>query len=355
MTISSCPKCRKKSSSTVQCEACGLIFEEYERQKQQSLGQVYQLVSRGDLDGAKTLAEQLPGEFPDSQSDFLILLSNINRDINVTSRYQQALESFERGDCSETVLLLRNIKAFSSLLDEKVISLRRKAERYADHDALFEQAVEKYERGRFAAAAALFGKIEGHSRQDEINGYLQQLEERKNDLLRQAVNLLKNNTFDLAREKFEELREAFPDAGAEIESYLTIISRRNEIKEQVLAAGHEALQAERYLEARVIFSFLNRQFPELQPSLAPHVEEIGSRAVIALVDIAEQESIDFASLGLRVEDYCLFAPDAVAAPAGGSCRVGSVPAPVEINPEPLADPVNEPVDIDGEEVADFIC
>jgi len=353
-----CPKCRKIGNSSIECDFCGTNFEEYERQKQESIGQVYQLISAGDLNGARKLAEKLPAEFPDSKGDFLLLLSNINRDISVVERYHQALESFDRGDFSEAVLLLRNIKAFDKVLDEKVISLRRKAERYGDHDTIFHQAVEKYNAGRFAAAKALFKGIDGYKFQEEVDDYLRKIDELKADLFRSAVELLNNNKFDSALAKLDELHGIFPEIGHETEGYVAIIAEKNEIKDRLLAVAGKALEEERFLESKVIFSFLGWQYPELQPTLTPYIEEVGSRARISLADFAGEGTVDFAALGLYVNSDGFFESACTETQSVGIGHLADQlidTAPVAINPEPIADLASEAVDIDGEDVADFIC
>jgi hypothetical protein len=349
-----CPKCRTRSSSTA-CDSCGTVFAEYERDKQESIARVYQLISTGDLEHAREIAEKLPMEFPDSKGDFLLLLSNINRDINVVERYQQALESFGRGDFSEAVLLLRNIKAFDKGLDEKVISLRRKAERYGKHGQIFLEAVEKFEGGRFGEARALLKRIDGYIDQEKVDEYLQAIDDIKKDSLRAAVVCLQKNQFESAFGKLEMLRANFPEMRHETEEYLTIVSQKNEIRERLLFAARKAREEERYVEAKVIYSFLGWQYPESRASLAPYIEELGSRAVTSLADLAGDEAVDFAALGLQLDHDGFFisgftATETAGSPHGGE---GMRVASVAINPVPSGDPGSKPVDLDGDEVADF--
>ncbi|MCI5209068.1 MAG: hypothetical protein D3910_09805 [Candidatus Electrothrix sp. ATG2] len=108
--MKTCPKCRQKTDAE-QCPSCDLVFAEYEQEKMQKTGEVYQLISAGELVAAKELAEKLSSEFPDSRTDFILLISNINRDLNIVGKYRQAQELFEQGDHEQTALLLRNIKA----------------------------------------------------------------------------------------------------------------------------------------------------------------------------------------------------------------------------------------------------
>jgi tetratricopeptide (TPR) repeat protein len=358
MSDTVCPQCREKCSNSVSCDFCGIVFAEYESRKQESIGRVYQLISTGDLEQARETAEKLPMQFPDSKGDFLLLLSNINRDISIVERYQQALESFERGDCSEAVLLLRNIKAFDKGLDEKVISLRRKAERCGRHDSDFQAAVEQFDAGRFAEARALLETISGYKEQEKVNSYLQQIYEVKDELLRSAVECLKQNQFDSAGIEFEKLHTVFPDAEQETRGYMAILSAKKEIWETLLAAARKAREDERFIEARVIYSYLGWQYPDSLSILAPYIDEIGSPAATSLTDFGRDNSIDFAALGLQLDSYGFFVSAPERRQAGGT-EQGSegtpAGAPVSISPVPSADHGSKPVDLSGEEVADFTC
>ncbi len=352
-----CPLCRKKSSGLT-CAFCGLTFAEYESRKQESIGRVYQLISTGDLEHAREMAEKLPMEFPDSKGDFLLLLSNINRDINIVERYHQALESCERGDFSQAVLLLRNIKAYDKGLDEKVIILRRKAERCDRYDADFRAAVELFDAGRIAEARALFTTITGYKDQEKVNDYLQQINDVKEDLMRSAVDCLKQNKFDGARRKFEKLYTIFPDAEHETEGYMAVISAKNKIWETLLSAARKAREDERLIEARVIYSFLGWQYPESLSTLAPYIEEVGAPAAISLTDFAQDNTIDFDALGLHLDGdgFIVSAPgmrQAGETEQGTERKTGQ--RPVAISPVPSGDHGSNPVDLSGEEVADFTC
>ena len=355
MTDTICPKCRAKSSNSLDCEACDLVFADYQQDKQESIGKVFQLISSGHLEEAKTIAQTLAARFPDSTADFILLLSNINRDINITEKYQQARTLFEQGDFAQTGLLLRNIKAFDKILDEKIIILRKKAERFGDHDNIFQQAVEKFNGSRFDQARTLFETIDGYKQQAQVNEYLQKIDDIKTDLFRQAVDCLHKNLFESATDNFARLQAMFPEMEPAIEGYTDILARKNEIKENLLAAAEQAKKDARFLEAKVLYSFLGWQYPEFRPRLAPYMEEIASHAVTSLADYSGSESIDFTHLGLQLNSDGFFEQAA----AGGNRRksqreiqsapAGSVPA----SPDPAADMPDQPVDLDSHQAADF--
>ena len=122
-----CPQCHSASNEGHRCARCGLDFQEYEKEKQACIGRVYGLINSGELEAARELAEESGKKFPDSRADFLLLLSNINRDISIVHKLDLAREAFDQGDFEQVLLLLRNIKAFDQVLDGKVISLRRQA------------------------------------------------------------------------------------------------------------------------------------------------------------------------------------------------------------------------------------
>ena len=101
-----CPKCRRQTDSD-RCDSCSIIFAEYEQNKTAQTAMVYKLISAGDLEKAKVLAHELAEKFPDSRSDFILLTSNINRDISIAEKYRQAKELYHQGDYREACLLLR--------------------------------------------------------------------------------------------------------------------------------------------------------------------------------------------------------------------------------------------------------
>ncbi|MCW5200713.1 hypothetical protein VU07_02715, partial [Desulfobulbus sp. F4] len=134
-----CPKCKRQSNDQ-QCDVCKIVFAEYEQRKRDQTGQVYKLISASELEKAKELAQRLSNEFPDSKGDFILLISNINRDLNIAGKYRQAQELLNKGEHGEALLILRNLKAFDPGLAEKVITLRRRAERQIGNSSKFEQA-----------------------------------------------------------------------------------------------------------------------------------------------------------------------------------------------------------------------
>lgn len=352
-----CPKCRTKSAGSLACDSCGLVFAEYQQDKQESIGKVFQLISSGQLEEAKEIAQTLVARFPDSTADFVLLLSNINRDINITEKFNQALTLFEQGDFSQTGLLLRNIKAFDKGLDEKIISLRKKAERFGDHANIFSQAVDKFAAGRFDKARALFETIDGYKQQALVNEYLQKIDDTKTDLFRQAVDCLHKNLFESAADNFARLQAMFPEMEPSVSAYMDILTRKNEIKENLLAAAEQAKQENRFLDAKVIYFFLGWQYPEFRPRLAPYLEEISSRAVTSLADYEGSETVDLAALGLQLDSDGLFTPAAGTGNRSSkhhkkqSAPTGSVTA----SPDPAADTPDLPVDLDSHQAADFTC
>jgi hypothetical protein len=130
MTDTNCPKCRHKVIAAEFCSSCGIHFRDYAEQKAGKLNEVSGLLGEGRYEEAREVAGRLPIEFPDSRNDFLLLLSNINRDISIVEKCRQARECCDRGEYARASFLLRNIKAFDKKLDEKVISLRRRVERH---------------------------------------------------------------------------------------------------------------------------------------------------------------------------------------------------------------------------------
>ena len=175
MAEKNCPKCNKKNEDVAVCQRCGINFDEYETTKQEKFIEIRVLLSENKFQEAKELAEKLPTEFPDNRTDFLLLLSNINRDISIVEKYKHAKKSYDDGDFTQTSLLLRNIKAFDQNLNEKVISLRRKVERYLQNEVNFTKAVELFFSGKYAEAKMLFNQIHGFGKQDEVAEYLEKI------------------------------------------------------------------------------------------------------------------------------------------------------------------------------------
>lgn len=361
MSQKNCPKCKKPSDNADECDNCGTVFADYEKNKQQGLGQVYGLISEGKLEDARELAQRLAKEFPDSMGNFLLLLSNINRDISIVKRYDQAQECFDQRDYNQVALLLRNIKAFDRFLDEKVISLRKKAEHCIAHDQIFNDAVAQYNEGEFATAMALFKELDGYADKEAVEGYLQKLEGKKDDLLHKAKDCLEKNLFDLALVRFDELHTVYPETRQETEEYLFIITRKKEITDALLAVADKAREERRFLEANVIYSYLVWQNPELEPHLTPYIdniiEETGSRAIINLADCERKKMVDFAALGIKVDSNGFLEPLATDQQEEDATKNGQEAhaiTSVAINPVPFADTESEPVDLEEEEVADFV-
>ncbi len=351
-----CPKCNKKSSDEDSCTLCGLIFAEYETDKKESIARVYALISTGELEEGKKLAEQLCLSFPDSRNDLLLLLSNINRDLNITGKCRLAQELFQQGKYEQAVVLLRNIKAFAPQLEEKVITLRSKLERQGNQDEKFVRAVELFERDKFAGAKELFSSLTGFSQQDKVESYLKKLDTIKEKMLADAVAALAENFFDAAAVKFDELLTGFPDAKQEAKGYLHVLSQKKTIRESLFSTAHQARKEGRFTEAKVIYSYLCWQYRELLPKLRPYLEEIGSRAIVSLADCERHEVIDFSPLAVQVNENGFLIPVNLESEASNRDVSGSrltIIAPVMINPDPLADPGSNSVDVDGEEVADF--
>lgn len=298
MPEKTCPKCNKKGEDPAVCQHCGLHFDEYETEKQERLIEVRVLLSENRFREARELAEKLPSQFPDNRTDFLLLLSNINRDISIVEKYEQARQAYEEGDHARASLLLRNIKAFDHNLNEKVISLRRKTERNAQNLEKFDSAVEAFDNGDYARAKVLFQQITGFNRQEEVNDYLNRINDEASALLAEAVECIRKKQFDAALEKLGELQAAFPDLGEEAGRYIGLLDKRTEIKNNILAAAKLARKDKRLLEAKILYSFLGSRFPEFRSQTQPQIEAIGNSAVIGLADLEEGMMLDLASLGL---------------------------------------------------------
>jgi tetratricopeptide (TPR) repeat protein len=347
-----CHRCGNSGSDPEQCESCGLVYREYEKAKQAAIGRVYSLISSGELEAARELARQSGKEFPDSRTDFVLLLSNIERDISIVAKYEKALLAFDRGEYDQVVLLLRNIKAFDQILDGKVISLRRKAERLNDLDPVFEEAVQCFDRGEYGRALQLFKKIDGCARRDEVDSYLIKIDELKNSLFKEAVALLRDNQLEGSRKKFEQLHSVVPEMAEQTAPYLAVIEKKNEIREKLLALAARARQDNRMVEARVIYSYLCWQWPDQRARIEPYLEALEPVYEIHLADSVDNGTLDCSGLGLELDRYGFFVsgkhPDKIR--KSGELQSASG---IGINPEPLADPLPPPADIDGEGIADF--
>ena len=353
-----CPKCRKKTTDTGSCDSCGITFEKYQQEKQEKFDRVYQLLGTENFEEARTMAEALGAEFPDSKNESLLLVSNINRDINIEEKFKQALKLFDQGDFSRTVLLLRNIKAFATVLNEKVARLRREAMQNAEHDAVFNEAVEKFHAGSLAEAGVLFKTISGSDKQEQIAQYLQKIDHTKKEVFHQAVECLKKNLFDSAQENFDKLHTMFPDMRRETEGFMAIIAKKKEIKENILRVAEQAGKEGRFFEAKLLYSFLAWQYPEFRPRLAPYLEKIPSTDKISLTDYEEDQSINVTALGLHLDKDGLFEVDSSATsgfPANPFGHRLSPPlVPAVVNPDPTGDTPSTTVELSDNRIADFI-
>lgn len=364
MAVKTCPKCNKKSEDATQCQHCGINFDQYETAKQEKLIEVRVLLSENKYKEAKELAEKLPSEFPDNRTDFLLLLSNINRDISIVDKYDLAKKAYDEGEFSQATLLLRNIKAFDYNLNEKVISLRRKAERHLQNADKFTKAVEAFDSGKYAEARNQFQQIHGYERQEEVADYLARINDVIGAMFDEAVECIRRKQFDVAHERFISLQSMFPDMQPQIEKYLTLLTKRLEIKNSIFNAAKQAKKDKRLLESKILYSYLGSQFPEFQLQVKPHLDEIGKNAVISLADLEESMLIDLASLGLETggegqrslyaatdsKEYV--APDVITPDADkeGQEDIDSVIS----NRENPADTLSAPIEIDEEGVPDFV-
>jgi len=346
-----CPKCKRQSNDE-RCDACNLVFAEYEWRKREETGQIYRLISAGELEQAKELALRLSNEFPDSKGDFILLISNINRDLSIAGKYRQAQALFSKGDYSEAVLLLRNIKAFDPGLSEKIITLRRKAERHIGSSSKFEQAAALFEQKQYVAARTLLQQISSDDRQKQAaDSCLAKIEEIKRGRIQEALACLADSLYLAAQEKLTALRGEFPETAQELAPLFTLLAKRKEISGQIAAAARKAKAEKRYLEAKALYAFLIWQDQELRPTLLPHLEEIDSRTVISLADCPPEDIADWADLGLQVTAEGLLKPSAPAGGKGHAEAEGIEPVLISLPPHP--DAPSLPVHIDGQEVADF--
>uniref|UniRef100_UPI0040572C74 hypothetical protein n=1 Tax=Candidatus Electronema sp. TaxID=2698783 RepID=UPI0040572C74 len=348
--MKNCPKCRRQSDDG-QCAACKLVFADYERRKQEQTGQVYRLISAGELEQAKEMAQSLSNEFPESRGDFILLISNINRDLNIAGKYRQAQELFRKGDYSEAVLLLRNIRAFDPGLSEKVITLRRRAERHIGNSSKFEQAAALLEQKQYAAARTLFQQISSDDKQKkEADRHLAKIEELKGSRLREIADCLDRSLFLAAGEKLEALISLFPEVREEQAPLFALLAKRQKISGRLTAAAHKAKAEKRYVEAKALYAFLLWQDQELRPVLLPYLEEIGRRTEVSLADCMQDELAALAGLGIIVDEHGI--PRILPPESGKAAALANI-APVLASPPPQADFPSQPVNIDGQEVADF--
>ncbi|WP_446012187.1 hypothetical protein [Candidatus Electrothrix sp.] len=354
--MTTCPRCKHQTEEKV-CPSCDLVFAEYEQEKMRKTGEVYQLISAGELLNAKKLAEKLSLEFPDSRTDFILLISNINRDINIAKKYHQAQELFEQGDHEQAALLLRNIKAFDPGLEEKVIALRRKAK---EQDKYLEQTCALpifFEKEWYGEAWTAFLKLQKHHQDDEkVTGYLDKLRKIRQRLIDEVVELLGENDFQQAQEKFNTILAVFPDAEEEFGAIANILKQKKEINSSILEAAEVARKKGRLLEAKVLYTFLYLQNHELHPQLRPYIREIGDKALVSLAECAQYNLLDLNETGLEVKEDGLLERVITERQITDKRYTGEryVPmSPVDICTEPLADPLCELVNLEGLEIADF--
>jgi hypothetical protein len=354
--MKTCPKCRQQSDDK-QCPSCKLIFAEYEQEKMDKTGEVYQLISAGELLKAKKLAEQLSSEFPDNRTDFILLVSNINRDLNISEKYRQAQNLLKQGEHEQVVLLLRNIKAFDPGLEEKVIALREKAKQEGEYSGRFQKAADLYEKRWYGEARSAFLKLQkNHPDDEKITKYIEKIDRIKKSLLDEIIESLGKNSFQLAQERFSKLVAIFPDAEEEYAAITKTLKHKKEINSQILDAAEIARKKGRLLEAKVLYTFLYLQNHELHPQVRPYIREIGDNALVSLAECAQYNLIDLNETGLEVKEDGLLERVITEQQITDKRYTGEkyVPLnPVDICTEPLADPLCELVNIDGLELADF--
>ncbi|MCI5120710.1 MAG: hypothetical protein D3908_05875 [Candidatus Electrothrix sp. AUS4] len=354
--MKTCPKCRQKTDAE-QCPSCNLVFAAYEQEKMQKTGEVYQLISAGELLKAKKLAENLSSQFPESRTDFILLISNINRDLNIAEKYRQAQELFDKGEYEQVALILRNIKAFDPGLDEKVISLRQKVKQQGDYSERFQKAADLYEKKWYGEAKKAFLNLQKIRPDDEkVTHYIEKIERIRKSLLDEVIESLGENSFQLAQERFSKLIAIFPDAEEEYAVITKTLSHKKEINSQILDAAEVARKKGRLLEAKVLYTFLYLQNHELHPQLRPYIREIGDQALVSLAECAQYNLLDLNETGLEVKEDGLLERVITERQITDDRYTGEKYAPlspVDTCTEPLADALCELVNIDGLEIVDF--
>jgi hypothetical protein len=367
MTDPTCPKCNLKKDDPVRCSGCGIRYGEYETQKHQKLGEVYRLLSENKFADARRITEKLPLEFPDNRGDFLLLLSNINRDISIIEKCELAQQSCDNGDYARASFLLRNIKAFDKKLDEKVISLRRKIERFSQSSVHFSEAVDAMNKGNYGRAKTLFEKIEDTRYLEEVSGFLQKIDEIRDEMLGEVVGSIRRNQLNGAGKNLDSLLAAFPGMESETEAYAALVSHQVKMKNMIRDAAVNALYAGRYIESKVLCLFLGMQYPDAREEVRPLIREIGDKAIISFAEMDEYGVVDMATLGLKSDDDGLKGLTASTGENGKAMESGSISETVsngtpgisvneavEKSREAVHDTVRKPVDFGGVVVADFI-
>ena len=359
-----CPKCRQKSDDSTQCTKCGINFAEYTEEKHRRLGEVSRLLEDGKFTEAKKIADRLPFDFPDNRNDFLLLLSNINRDISIVEKCRLAQKCYIDGDYVQASFLLRNIKAFDQKLDEQVIILRRKIERKTQSIDIFNQAVEAFDRGDYGSARELFGKADKGQHGEKLAGYLEKIEEIKSSLLKDAIEAIKDSRLAGAGKRFEHLRIAFPELGNRADEYLNVVAKREEVQGNILYAAQQAEMEKRYLEAKILYLFLGIRFPDTRQVAQLHAAEIGDKAIVTFADLDNYGIVNLSELGLDADIDGTVSFQAVPEEVTRDISPGKFPdiqadvvtesEKVEASQDVAADSVRKPSDFGGVEVADFI-
>lgn len=359
MSATTCPKCNRPSDDPAVCSVCGLDFNQYAAQKHERLGEVSRLLTEGKFAEAKEIAVHLPQDFPDNRNDFLLLLSNINRDISIVDKCELAKQCCDDGDYVQASFLLRNIKAFDKKLDETVISLRRRIERLEEGGETFDQAAAAFDRGDFQAATQLFARIDDPQFREKAAAYLEQIKEIRKELLSDAVLDLKEGQLNAAENKFKRLREVFPELDRIISGYLTVVAKRQDIQDSIVDAAIQAHDEKRYIEAKILYLFLGIRFPDVRHYARHHISEIGDKAIVTFADMDDFGGVDLAELGLDTASDGTLEFSAVPEENGAGSVLGLVPdslegVAAEANREGAPDSMSTPANLNGLEVADFI-
>ena len=364
MAIITCPFCRHRNESSPECSKCGTNFESYELRKQEQIAHVCNLLDENRFVEAKDIAQNLPAEFPDNRSDFLLLLSNISRDISIVEKCDQAQKALAEFDYGRVTLLLRNIKAFDKNLNERVISLRRKAEQHTENITAMQQAVNLFNKGSYGEAQKLFLQFKGSESQVNAADYLKRIEEIQRNILAEAIVMLKQNRFDIAACKFALLQKEFPDENPELEAYLTLIARKNDLKHTILQAAGKAEREKRYIEAKIAYTLLGIQFPECLHLIRQKFLDMGIDTPLSLAELHAQQKIDLNALGFTENDSAvtesavpgieIFRSLPDIAPADLTGDAISDLGPVEASQQGAPDTAGRLLDIAVAQVADFI-
>ena len=122
---------------------------------------------------------------------------------------------------------------------------------------------------------------------------------------------------------------------------------------RLTVAAHQAKAEKRYLEAKVLYAYLLWQDQELRPSLQPYLEEIGRRTAVSLADSEPEELAALAGLGIIVDEQGFPRPLPPESEHHAATGTLAEIAPVLASPPPQADFSSGPMNVDGEEVADF--